>query len=158
MLVMMKDGSSRSIKLNMFGAMEGWHIKQMYQEVAMSPRDIEYREKFILTVLAKVDVIINQKPMALTTMAMIDNHLQTWENVQEVLDEMLLFNGINPIHYEDHSKYWQQVGADMAISFVAAIQEVLSPAMQHMIDLAEAQQPLSGAVPETEIPETKAGD
>jgi len=66
----------------------------------------------------------------LTTDALIDNHLQTWENIKAVFEEVLRLNGIDPKTHADKTHYWANAGAEMALAFIAEASKLMGPAME----------------------------
>lgn len=137
MQVTMNDGTFRTINLTYFGAMEGLKIRQLYREVISSPRDTKFLEDFVKNVMGHVTVTVGQKEIPLSTTAMIDNHLQSWTNIETVLNAQLSHNSIVPYFHEEHSSYWNKVGADMAVSFMASVQQLINPALQAMVASGE---------------------
>ena len=74
--------------------------------------------------------------LPLSTDALINNHLGSWENVRDVFEEILRQNGIDPKTHADNPNYWAKAGAEMATSFIAATSDLLGPALS-MLKLKE---------------------
>lgn len=122
----------KSIAIGKFPAMDGWDIQERFITFAAS-HDKDFRREYTLEVLAYAHVDLpNGTKLPLSTDALINNHLGTWENVKEVFEEVLKQNGINPSTHADKPNYWSNAGAEMATSFIAAASELIKPAMELM--------------------------
>jgi hypothetical protein len=125
-------GEVKSIIINQFPALDGWDIQQRYVEFAAS-HDKELRKAYTLEVLGYAAVVMAaDRSIPLTTSAMIDNHLCSWQNVQKVFEEVLWQNGIDPATHADNPTYWSKAGAEMATSFLAEVSQLMGPAFQLM--------------------------
>src|ERR1700758_122048 len=89
------DGSSRQIKLSHFPAMDGWEIENKLLNFAASD-DAAYRRAYTMRILGYATVVMGDTELPLATDDLIDNHLRTWQNVKNVFEEVLRFNGIEP--------------------------------------------------------------
>lgn len=128
--IIMQDGKTiRQVATRKFKALDGWDIQQRFIEFA-SATDKSFRRAFTLEILEYASVIVNGNELPLTTDALIDNHLQSWENIQKVFEEVLLSNGINPKTHADNPNYWASAGQEMAISFIAEASKLIGPALQ----------------------------
>lgn len=123
-------GEVKNIRINHMPALDGWDIQQRFVEFAAS-HDKDHRKAFTIEVLAYATVIISSEvQLPLTTAALIDNHLCSWQNLQRVFEEVLLHNGIDPKTHADQPHYWSKAGAEMATSFIAEVTQLLGPALQ----------------------------
>jgi hypothetical protein len=125
------SGQRRTIRIDKFKAMDGWDIQQKFMEFAAS-LDKQFRREYTLEVLRYAYVLYNNVEYPLTTEALIDNHLQSWQNVQIVFEAVLLENGIDPKTHADKPAFWSNAGAEMAISFIAEATKLFGPAMKAM--------------------------
>jgi hypothetical protein len=119
----------RDIEVRKFAAMDGWDIQAKFIEFATSS-DRETRRAFTLEVLSYATVHHNDSKLPLTTDALIDNHLGSWENVKKVFEEVLMANGIDPKTHADNPNYWQKAGAEMAVAFIAETTKLIGPALE----------------------------
>jgi hypothetical protein len=124
-----ESGQTRLIEIRKFAALDGWDIQQRFIEFATS-MDKAFRREFTLEVLSYATVIVGESKLPLTTDALIDNHLQTWENVQKLFEEILIINGIDPKTHADKPMFWSNAGAEMAISFIAEASKLIGPALE----------------------------
>lgn len=130
MIIQQIGGKGREVKLSMFAALDGWEIQNKYVEFAMSS-DKAFRREFTMEVLQYAHVILDSgQELPLSTDALIDNHLQTWENVHAVFRGVLLYNGINPDTHAEKPHYWANAGAEMAVSFIAECAKLMGPGLQ----------------------------
>jgi hypothetical protein len=130
------QGTVRSIAIEKFPAMDGWDIQEQFLQFAAS-RDKDFRRAYTLEVLSYAKVVLpDGVSLPLSTDALINNHLGSWENVRDVFEEVLRQNGIDPAKHADRPEYWSKAGAEIATSFIAATSELLGPALS-MIKLKE---------------------
>lgn len=122
------SGQKRQIKIELFPALDGWEIQQRFIDFAASG-DRDFRRAFTLEVLKYAKVVNGEQDIPLTTDALIDNHLQSWQNVQAVFEEVLMHNGIDPKTHADKPHYWADAGAEMAIAFIAEATKLMGPAL-----------------------------
>jgi len=123
------QGSIRTIAIEKFPAMDGWDIQERFIQFAAS-RDKDFRRAYTLEVLSYAKVVqTDGGNLPLSTDALINNHLGSWENVRDVFEEILRQNGIDPKSHADRPDYWSKAGAEMATSFIAATSELLGPAL-----------------------------
>lgn len=123
------QGDVKDIVINQFPALDGWEIQAKFIEFAAS-QDKEFRRGYTLEVLKYADVVMAaDRTLSLTTAALIDNHLGSWQNVQKVFEEVLMQNGIDPKTHADQPHYWSKAGAEMATAFIAECSQLLGPAM-----------------------------
>jgi hypothetical protein len=125
------DGSTsrKTIEIEQFPALDGWDIQQRFVEFAAS-HDKEFRRAYTLEVLAFAYVEVSKgSKVRLTTSGIIANHVGTWQNVERVFEEILLYNGIDPKTHADRPVFWEKVGAEMASSFISEVTRILGPAI-----------------------------
>lgn len=120
----------KEVRLTKFDALDGWELQNEFIHFAAS-RDGTFRKAYTLKILAYAVIVNGEQEIPLKTSALIDNHLQTWQNVQAVFDEILNQNGIDPMKHADRPDYWAQVGVEMASSFIAACNDLIKPALEH---------------------------
>lgn len=130
--ITLPSGEVKSIVIGKFPALDGWDIQQRFIEFAASS-DKDVRRAYTLEVLAYAQVVqSSDRTLPLTTNALIDNHLGSWQNVQRVFEEVLQQNGIDPKTHADQPHYWAKAGNEMATSFIAEVSQLLGPAFQMM--------------------------
>ncbi len=125
----MPNGDQKSIKIGFFKALDGWDIQMEFVAFAATT-DRTLKRAFTLEVLSYAKVMIGDMEIPLLTDALIDNHLQSWENVQKVFEEVLMQNGIDPKTHADKPIYWSNAGAEMAMAFIAEATTLIGPAME----------------------------
>lgn len=124
------QGEVKTIQINQFPALDGWDIQQRFVEFAAS-HDKDHRKAFTIEVLGYASVVMAaDRFLPLTTSAIIDNHLCSWQNVQTVFEEVLRQNGIDPSTHADQPHYWAKAGAEMATAFIAEVSQLMGPALQ----------------------------
>jgi len=120
---------TRSIAIEKFPAMDGWDIQEQFIRFAAS-QDKEFRRAYTLEVLSYAKVVqADGGNLPLSTDALINNHLGSWENVRTVFEEVLKQNGIDPKTHADHPHYWSNAGNEMATAFIAAASSLIGPAL-----------------------------
>jgi hypothetical protein len=118
------------IDIAKFPAMDGWDLQEQFVRFAAST-DREFRRAYTLEVLSYATVLMDDGGrLPLSTDALINNHLGSWENVKAVFEEVLMQNGINPKTHADRPTYWSDAGAQMATAFIASTSELLGPAFE----------------------------
>lgn len=127
--VSLPNGDTKPIEVSLFAALDGWDIQARFLEFAAST-DRKVRRDFTLEVLSYAKVIVGDTKIPLKTDALIDNHLQTWQNIESVFEEVLVRNGIDPKVHADKTHYWANAGAEMAIAFIAEAAKLMGPAME----------------------------
>jgi hypothetical protein len=126
--ITLPSGEEKKIKISMFPALDGWDLQNRFVEFASSTNG-EVRRIYTMDVLSYAKVVVNGGELPLSTDALIDNHLQTWQNVKSVFEEILAINGINPATHAEKPHYWADAGAEMATAFIAATASMIGPAM-----------------------------
>jgi hypothetical protein len=129
MEIKIPGGLSRYIDILPFPALEGWDIQREFFDFAAST-DTAFRRRYVLRVLQFAKVNIGDSVLPLSTDAVIDNHLGTWHNVELVFSAVLLANGIDPKTHADTPGYWEKVGGEMAVAFMARVGELIEPALK----------------------------
>lgn len=125
---------TKTLRLTKFKALDGWALQNGFINFAAS-RDNAFRKEYTLKILAYAVVVNGEQEIPLSTDALIDNHLQTWQNVMTVFEEILSENGIDPKTHADRPDYWSNVGREMATSFLASCSELIKPALEHAEEL-----------------------
>jgi len=118
------------IIISKFAAMDGWDLQRRFKEFAMSKDSFE-RRAYILDVLMYAKVKMQSNELPLTTDALIDNHLQTWENIEIVFNEILQHNGIDPTTHALKDSYWNAAGEQLAVSFLAEVSKLIVPMLEY---------------------------
>lgn len=124
----------RTINFKHMPALDGWDIQHRFLEFAASS-DADLRRAYIMEVLGYCTVdIAGSDPMQLKTAAIINNHVETWKNIELVFEGILQFNGIDPKTHADRPQFWSNAGAEMATSFLASVTELFGPALKMIVD------------------------
>lgn len=126
--ITLPSGEQREVKISLFQALDGWDIQNKFIDFA-STQDRALRREFTLEILSYAQVMVDGNGIPLSTDALIDNHLQTWANVELVFNEVLMRNGINPQTHAEKPNYWANAGAEMAIAFIAETTKLMAPAL-----------------------------
>lgn len=126
--IKMPNGEEKEIKISMFAALDGWDLQNRFVEFASST-DNHIRRSYTMDILSYAKVVIGDRELPLSTDALINNHLQTWQNIKSVFDEVLMRNGINPLTHAEKPHYWADAGAEMAVAFIAEAAKMIGPAM-----------------------------
>lgn len=129
------QGITRQIDIRTFPAMDGWELQRKFIDFARST-DKEFRTGYIMEVMAYASVYIGDNLQPLVTMALIDNHIETWKNIEIVFNAVLRFNDIDPDTHADQPSFWANAGAEMAISFAAELNRLMGPALKLMAETA----------------------
>ena len=120
----------RDIIIRHFPAFEGYEIQHRFLEFAAAT-DSAMRRAYLMDVLAYASVSLNgAEPIPLTTAALVDNHLESWQNISKVFEEILRLNGIDPEEHANKPRFWAQAGEQMAIAFLAQCTTMIGPAME----------------------------
>ncbi len=127
--ITLPNGTPKLISVLTFPALVGWDMQQRFMEFAATT-DSQVRTKYTMDVLAYAKVISGDNELPLSTDALIDNHLGSWENIKIVFDAVLTLNGINPLTHADKPQFWSDAGEKMAIAFVAESIKLFGPALQ----------------------------
>jgi len=127
--ITLNDGSKRSVVIAKFAALDGWDIQEDYVRF-LSSEDRAFRRQFTLEVLSYATVVLDSgQELPLSTNALIDNHLGSFQNVEAVFNGVLIENGIDPKAEAQRSSYWEKAGAELAIAFVAQASALIGPAL-----------------------------
>jgi len=124
-----REGFTKIVHVEHFPALDGYDIQTRALDYIAST-DKDFRRAFVLEVLSYAKVDLNGVPIPLTTNALIDNHLETWQNVQKVFEGVLSENGIDLQEHANKPHFWANAGAEMATSFLANIQNLMGPAIE----------------------------
>jgi hypothetical protein len=129
------QGAAKVINISKFPAVEGWKIQEQFLRFAVSENKA-FRRDYVFLILSYAKVV--QKDggtLPLSTDALIDNHIGSVENIRELFEEILIYNGIDPQTHAKRLHYWATSGEEMASSFMAAV--FRSPYIQHLKKNAE---------------------
>ncbi len=129
MEIVQNDGKTRNVVISKFSALDGWDIQSDFVKFAASS-DKDFRRAFTLRVLSYAKIMIESNEFPLVTDAMIDNHLQKWENVEAVFNAVLHENGIEAESHAAKTRFWSDAGAEIATSFMAEITSLIGPALK----------------------------
>jgi hypothetical protein len=123
------SGQVKHVVFRHFSALEGWDMQHKFIEFAASTSK-EARRAFTMEVLSYATVVFNDRELPLSTDALIDNHLESWQNVQKVFEGVLEYNGIDPKTHANNPSFWSNAGAEIAISFIAECSKLMGPAFE----------------------------
>lgn len=127
-------GIIKHVKIDMFSPMDGWDIQRKFLDFAAST-DKDFRIKYIMEVLAYAKVMVGEAEIPMKTIALIDNHLETWRNIETVFEAVLRFNEIDPATHAERPNYWAKVGGEMAVAFIAETTRLMGPAFTAVANL-----------------------
>jgi hypothetical protein len=127
----------KKVVLSQFAALDGWELQHSYAQFSLSS-DKAFRRAYTMEVLSYAKVIVNDQELPLSTDALIDNHLGSWDNVKFVFESVLRHNGIEPLTHADNPTYWTEVGNQIAIAFLASCSHLIEPAMKNMAATMES--------------------
>lgn len=122
-------GVAKQVVIERFAALDGWDIQSRFRDFAAST-DRVFKRAYTMEILSYAKVHFEGLEYPLSTGALIDNHLETWINIELVFNEVLKFNGIDPTTHADKPAYWENAGAQMAISFIAEASKLMGPALE----------------------------
>lgn len=123
------NGQVKTVLIDKFPALTGWNMQARFLQFAASS-DMAFRTAFTMDVLSFARVQVGEREMPLSTDALIDNHLESWQNVQAVFEAVLVENGIDPSTHADKPHFWANAGAEMAVGFIAEASKLMGPAME----------------------------
>jgi len=132
------QGVAKRVIIDRFDALDGWDIQSRFRDFAAST-DRAFKRAYTMEILSYATVEFNGMKLPLSTSALIDNHLETWSNIELVFNAILRDNGIDPDTHADKPAYWENAGAEMAISFIAEAAKLMGPAIQ-MASAAQLQE------------------
>lgn len=130
--IKLRDGSTRAIRISHFPAHDGWEIENKLIRFAASD-DAAYRKAYTMRVLSYATVLVGDNEFPFATDDIVDNHLQSWENVKLVFEEVLRYNGIEPKTHVIEFQNWDMVGAKIGeamMVYVSKVYEMASEAAQ----------------------------
>lgn len=129
MKITLLNGDTKDVKLSRFPAMAGWELQRRYVEFVLT-KDAAFRQGFTLEILSYASVRIGESDQALSTSALVENHLQKWENIRDVFEGVLALNGIDPANHAEKEHYWSYAGAELAESFIANTTKLIGPLLE----------------------------
>jgi hypothetical protein len=109
---------TKEVLFTKFSALDGLEFRDRFTAFANS-RDPKYRRAYVMAVLSSVFVIVGSQRFAMSTSALIDNHLCTEENIQSVFIGALAFNGIHPSDCAGRVHTMTAIGNEIATSFLS---------------------------------------
>lgn len=122
-------GPTRYVRINHFAPLDGWELQNKFIDFARS-KDAEFRRAYTMQILGYATLVFDDgREMDLATSAVIDNHLETWQNIQLVFNEVLKANGVDPLTHAEDANYWSKAGSEMAIAFLAEASKLMGPAI-----------------------------
>ena len=124
-----KLGQNKLVIVETFPALVGWDMQRRFVEFAAST-DPKIRLQYTMDVLSYAKVLVGENEIPLSTNSLIDNHLESWENIKTVFEEVLRTNGINPETHANQPNYWTEVGAQMAMAFCAECVKLFGPVLE----------------------------
>lgn len=128
-----RNGAKKEVVLGQFSAMDGWDLQLRFKEFAAS-QDPKFKRRYTYEILAYAQVKVGTNLIPLSTDALVDNHLEKWENIKLVFEGVLAHNGIDAQTHADSPHFWANAGAEMAVAFIAQTTALIGPALK----LAEA--------------------
>ncbi len=125
------DGAHKAISVARLSALDGWLLQEKFVRFALSD-DPKFKRDFTFEVLSHTKVL--QKDggsLPLSTDALVQNHIGSWENLRDVFEVVLTHNGIDPKTHGQRSHYWTMAGEQMAASFMTTV--FADPTVQKVI-------------------------
>jgi hypothetical protein len=127
----MPTGEVKAISVAKLSAIDGWTLQEKFVRFALSD-DAKFRRAFTFEVFSHAKVLqADGGSLPLSTDALIQNHIGSWENVRDLFESILVHNGIDPKTHGQRSHYWTTAGEQMAASFMAAV--FADPTVQRVI-------------------------
>lgn len=120
------NGQTKLVKVTHFNALDGWDYQRRFIEFAQT-KDPKVRREYTMAILSHSFVILDELELKLETDALINNHLQDWQNIKKVFEGVLRHNGIDPETHAEKLGYWADAGAEMAVNFVAQLPQLIIP-------------------------------
>lgn len=132
------SGGIKQVKIDQFSPMDGWDIQRKFLDFAAST-DKDFRIKYIMEVLSYAKVLVGEVELPMKTIALIDNHLETWRNIEVVFEAVLRQNEIDPATHAERPNYWAKVGGEMAVAFIAETTRLMGPAFTAVASLNKSE-------------------
>ncbi len=127
-----RTGGRAKVVVHHFPALTGWEIRRQYREYLES-KDPTFRINFTVTVLSHASIVVatedGESEAVLSNHNVVNQELEHWQNVEKVFEAVLGYNGIKVDVAEVERRRWQIAGEDMAASFLASVQTLISPAL-----------------------------
>lgn len=117
------------VTLHQFSALDGWEIKHQYRAF-LETTDQAFRMQFTVGVLSHASVRSFGEEMRLSGPQVINDQLESWQNVDAVFHAVLAYNGVRVDPAEVERRRWQVAGEDMAKAFLASVSDLMTPAMK----------------------------
>ena len=128
--ITLRDGTTRTIRISHFPAHDGWEIENKLIRFAASD-DSKYRKDYTMRILSYATVLVGENEIPFTTDDVVDNHLQSWQNVKLIFEEVLRYNGIEPKTHVIEFQNWDMVGAKIGeamTTYIAKVYEMANEA------------------------------
>lgn len=132
--ITLPDGKEKSFIINHFKALDGWDIQSRFIDYVRS-NDRELKRAFTIEILSYAEVVLEEVTLPMQTAELIQNHLVTWENIKQIFEAVLLTNGIDPDSHAEKAAYWDTVGKELAIAFIAEASKLIGPALNFAADI-----------------------
>lgn len=123
------DGKKVQVLINFFPACDGYELQKQYIDFVRSS-DEKFRRDYLSRIMTFAEIIKEESNLKLLTPQIIDNHLMTWQNIDQIFRAILMKNGIDPESHAQKAGYWEQVGKEMAVSFIAELSLLAGPAFE----------------------------
>jgi hypothetical protein len=124
-----RQGQLKQVELLHFSALDGWDIQMRFLDFAATT-DKAFRRAFVMEILQYARVVVGDHVYPLATDGLIDNHLETWTNIQAVFEAVLLHNGIDPVTHASKPHFWANAGSELAVAFIAECTKLMGPAFE----------------------------
>ena len=120
----------RIILLSKMDAMSGWECGKNLIFYAQSREDgAAFRKDFTLKVISEASIQDGESFTPLSSESLVNQHLESWLNVELVFNAVLKHNGFDPDLSEEKAKYWDFVGTSISASFLANAMRLMEPLM-----------------------------
>lgn len=124
-----RDGMVKPVVLQHFDALDGYDI-QLRALDFLASQDKAFRREFVMEILTYSEVCIGDQWLPLTTTALVNNHLETWQNIEKVFEAVLSHNGIDIHEHGNKPHFWANAGAEIAVAFIAKVTDLMGPAVE----------------------------
>jgi hypothetical protein len=115
------------VTLHYFSALDGWELKRKYREY-LTTDDTQMRMAFTTVVLSYASLPIGEQEVPLSSVPIVNEQLECWQNVEVVFHAVLNYNGISTDPAEIERLRWQVAGEELAKGFLASVNDLMGPA------------------------------
>lgn len=122
------DRGRVKFKISHFPPLTGWELLRQYGEYVAS-NDPAFRTRFTLLVLSHASEVVGDNEMPLNGADVVNTSLDSWDDIETLFNAVLGYNGIRTDPAETDRRRWEVAGEDMAASFLAAVKELIGPAL-----------------------------